>query len=176
MRYLQEWETNVVQKVRKTESNVDLTIVKFYDYQCPFCKEMQTELAQLEKYYAGTVEILHIHYPLPTHEYALEAAIAAECAREQGFFEAYHGLLFEQQQHLENREWEAIAFRAGIPGVAEFLLCLEEEQTIDTINTGMAISDELQITRIPTTIANGWVVEGVVPYYWLQRLAELPAP
>ena len=51
------------------------------------------------------------HFPLdracnpkiatPVHEAACLAAVAAECAGEQGKFWQYHNLLFDNQQQLE---------------------------------------------------------------------------
>lgn len=54
-----------------------------------------------EKFIAtGQVQLVWHHYPLPIHENARSAAIAAECARQQGKFWEFHDWAFENQGAL----------------------------------------------------------------------------
>jgi thiol-disulfide isomerase/thioredoxin len=63
-----------------------VTVVLFSDFQCPFCSRVEPTLAQLEKEYPGKVRVVWKNFPLPFHESARGAALAALAAGEQGRF------------------------------------------------------------------------------------------
>src|SRR3982751_5648860 len=61
-----------------------VTIVEFSDFQCPFCSRVNGSLEQVMKDYGNDVSLSFRHNPLPFHNNAMPAAIAAEAAREHG--------------------------------------------------------------------------------------------
>src|SRR5262249_21087807 len=63
-----------------------VTIVEFSDFQCPFCARVEPTLAKILKQYGGKVRLVWKNYPLPFHDRAQDAALAALAAREQGRF------------------------------------------------------------------------------------------
>lgn len=81
-----------------------VTVVEFSDFQCPFCEQFFSNTwPQLKKEYidTGKITFAYRHFPLTSiHPNAMPAAIAAECANEQGKFWEYHDLLFQNQ-----KEW-----------------------------------------------------------------------
>ena len=46
-----------------------------------------------------------MHYPLPTHRFAEPAALAAECAGEQGRFAEFVGAVYAGQDSLGLKPW-----------------------------------------------------------------------
>jgi len=61
-----------------------VTIVKYSDFQCPFCKRgFDTMENEVLKQYDGKIKYYFKSYPLPMHPWAEPGAIAAECAKEQ---------------------------------------------------------------------------------------------
>jgi len=82
-----------------------IVIVEFSDFQCPFCARFYSDtLPQLRREFidTGKVQLVYRDYPLSFHENADEAALAAECADDQGKFEAMHNLLFDKQNSWSN--------------------------------------------------------------------------
>jgi protein-disulfide isomerase len=82
-----------------------ITLVEFSDYQCPFCKRtFDDTIPDLKEKYINTGKIKHAYrdYPLPFHQNGIPAAIAAECAKEQGKFWEYHDILFTKQEEWQN--------------------------------------------------------------------------
>ena len=72
-----------------------VTIVKFEDYQCPFCKQVQPTFNELLSRYNGKIRLVHKDLPLESlHPQARQAAEAARCAYEQGKFWEYHDNLY----------------------------------------------------------------------------------
>ncbi len=89
----------------KGDPNAPITIVEFSDYECPFCqRHFKTTYPQLLSEYidTGKVKLVFRDLPLPFHDpVATQAAVAANCAREQGGDEAYfkyHGEYFSRTQ------------------------------------------------------------------------------
>lgn len=84
-------------------ADAPVTMVIFGDYQCPFCERAfaDAEAKAREEYVAtGKVRMVFRDYPLDFHPYAEPAAIAAECAGEQGKYWEYHDQLFLRQNEL----------------------------------------------------------------------------
>lgn len=71
-----------------------VTIVAFTDYQCPYCSRAEATLAQLRQSYGRDVRLVVAEAPLPMHERARPAALAALAAAEQGAFEPMRARLF----------------------------------------------------------------------------------
>src|SRR3954470_21315700 len=63
-----------------------VTIVAFSDFQCGFCGKVTSTLAEVTRSYGSDVRLVFKHRPLPFHQRALPAALAAEAAREQDRF------------------------------------------------------------------------------------------
>ena len=69
-----------------------VTIVEFFDYQCPYCRRAEATMTQLMAKYPKDLRIVLRQNPLPFHPHALPAANLALEARaekgEAGFLEA----------------------------------------------------------------------------------------
>lgn len=94
-----------------TESAL-VTITEFGDFQCPACKAAHEILTTpLLQTYDGRVRFVFKHFPLQAiHPHALEAAMASECAADQGKFWQYFETIYTNQESLNSaalREWAA---------------------------------------------------------------------
>jgi protein-disulfide isomerase len=79
------------------------TIVEFGDFECPYCGAAKPVLHELIKASDGQVRLVWRHFPLfEPHPYALTAALAAEAAGHQGAFWPMAGLLFKNQDSLDD--------------------------------------------------------------------------
>lgn len=77
-----------------------LTMIEFSDFQCPFCRKLWKEsLSQIKKEYidTGKLKFVYRDFPLSPHPAAEPAALAAECAKEQGKFWEMHNKIFQEQ-------------------------------------------------------------------------------
>lgn len=86
-----------------TEAKV--AIVEFSDYECPFCaRHAQQTVPDLAREYVDTGKVRYIFKNLPLesiHPNAFKAAVAAECAGEQGQYWPMHDVLFANQRALD---------------------------------------------------------------------------
>src|SRR5215210_6159682 len=72
-----------------------VTLVKYGDYECPYCREAHPVLKELQERVGEQVCFVFRHFPLDSvHP---RAAQAAEAAASQGRFWEMHDLLYERQ-------------------------------------------------------------------------------
>lgn len=85
-----------------------ITIIEFSDFQCPFCARFHTQTLPLllDQYIEqGKVKLVFRDFPIQNiHPNALPAAVAAECANEQGKFKEMHDILFDNQNQWNSQE------------------------------------------------------------------------
>ena len=139
-----------------------VTIVEFADFECPFCRAEQPILADIEAAYAGDVRVVFKHFPLTAiHPHAQAAALAAQCASDQGKFWEMHDLLFTTA--LDDAT--LVADAEQIPGldVAGWQACTSSMAAASRVSTDVALGTELGIDGTPTFVVNGTPVVGAVP-------------
>jgi protein-disulfide isomerase len=145
-------------------ANANIVIVEFSDFQCPFCKEAYPILKNIRQEYATTVKIIYRDFPnLLNHPDALNAAMAANCANEQGKFAAYHDLLFENQSDLTLENLKSLAQIVGLETI-KFNQCLDAKKYLGKVQIDLQDGAKLGIQGTPTFFINGISVEGVIAY------------
>jgi protein-disulfide isomerase len=170
---IRDWQSLALAGHRLGSSQAGVVIIEFADFQCPYCAAGYHTLKQLRRKYPDHVAVVYRHLPLPTiHPQAMAAALASECAAEQGHFEQYHDLLFENQQLLGTRSWQSFAVDAGVPRLDEFQRCLSARRYSERISKDLAAGRSLKLRATPSIIINGLVVEGIPPLADLDDLVE----
>jgi protein-disulfide isomerase len=79
------------------QEKAKVTMVEFSDYQCPFCRNFESNtFPRIEREYidAGKLKYYSLNFPLKGHQSAEIAARAALCANDQGKFWEMHDSLF----------------------------------------------------------------------------------
>jgi len=126
-----------------------LMVLEFSDYQCPFCSRVQPTLNRLMTKYRSHVVFGYRHSPLPFHYEADEAAIAAECSRDQGGFEPYHKLLFQNFRNITIPNIRRLAKQAGIKNLDKFNNCLDTEKYRPRLENDLKAAKEAGIKGTP---------------------------
>lgn len=84
--------------------NADLVIVEYGDYQCPYCGAAYPVLKEMMRQYGKQIKFVFRNFPLSEmHQYAHDAALAAEAAALQGKFWEMHDAIYENQQYLNDQ-------------------------------------------------------------------------
>ena len=141
-----------------------LEIVMFSDFQCPYCAGAIPVLDSLVARNPADVRVVYRHYPLPNHEHAEQAAIAAIEAARQGAFWPYHDLLFTHQDRLADVDLVGYADSLGLDAEA-FARALSERTHADAVQTDVALAESLSVTGTPTFFVNGYRLVGVPPLW-----------
>jgi len=124
------------------DPNAPITILEFSDFQCPFCARFHVQTLPLlfEEYIAaGKVNLVYRDFPIQSiHPNALPAAVAAECANEQGKFWEYHDTLFEKQS-----VWARLNSDAAISTFSQFAtdVGLEQQQFDSCLGSGKYLEE-----------------------------------
>lgn len=136
-----------------------ISIIEFSDYQCPFCARFYTQtLPILETEYIekGEVNFIYRDFPIQNHPNARPAALASECADEQGQFWGYHDILFEKQDI-----WKGLDLGTVISTFKDYAKelnlnqeifdsCLDSEKYSDEVDSDFADGRSYKISGTPT--------------------------
>lgn len=152
----QEWRDLLQYGVRLGPPGAKVEIVEFADFECPFCEKMHLTLSRLRDKFGNDVAVTFVHYPLEQHRFAELAARAAECADQQGRFEAMHDVLFANQRVLGIKPWSEFADQARLPDGTQFATCMKDPAPMWRVDHGKRLADQLNIFGTPTLIINGW--------------------
>lgn len=134
IRRVQNWRQLPLTGYRAGPERAPVQIIEFFDYQCPFCKAAQPAIKAIRKKYPEDLTIIYEDLPLRSHPYAYKAAIAAECARLQGAFMAYHDKLFASQKRLGRLSYTRLAAQAGVADTSAFRQCIVSRKTAHTVD------------------------------------------
>lgn len=170
---VRDWEKYLETGRLVGEPTAVLKLVEFADFQCPACRALNRMVKQLSKEYPGKIAVSYHYVPLPYHAMAYPAARAAECAADQGRFEAYHNILFEKFDSLETVSFNALAKEVGVPELEKFAACNARTDPIPRVDSDRALAlDTLQIKGTPTVIVNGLMYSFAPPLPELRKMAE----
>jgi len=155
-----------------THGNPDanIEIVLFSDFQCPFCAMLDSTMELLMAEHGGEINLVFRNFPLEMHPNAFMAAIAAECAHEQGKFWEYKSLLFQNQANLGIDSLEVMAHAISGINTTSFDSCLYMpkyfyEVKDDDINAGITAG----VDAVPTFFVNGKKFLGIMSYEALEE-------
>jgi predicted DsbA family dithiol-disulfide isomerase/uncharacterized membrane protein len=138
-----------------------INVVEFADFECPFCRRLHTELAQIMNDYPGKVNFVRLHMPLQSHAHARPAARAAVCASQQGYEQQMADFLFEAES-LEQKAILEGAKRLRLD-LDRFKRCLEAPATDQTIDSQASILREAGFQGLPTTYVGSEKIVGAQP-------------
>jgi protein-disulfide isomerase len=154
-------------------------IVEFSDFQCPYCRQFHEQtLPQIVQGYieTGKVRLGFRDFPImQIHPYAGLAALAAECADDQGKFWGMHDLLFERQSEWaipQARElFAAYARELGLDEEA-FSECMTTEKHAEEIFQDLQDGVSYGVQGTPAFFINGEKLEGAWPFEKFQEVID----
>jgi protein-disulfide isomerase len=133
-----------------------VTIIDFSDFQCPKCARfVKSTEPEIKSEYIDTVKVALVfkHFPRLGSD-SFFAALASECAKEQGKFWEYHDVLYQNQQG-ENSGWASkeklkeFASQIGLDR-QQFDPCLDSEKYKPIIDRDLALVKELNLQSTPS--------------------------
>ncbi len=142
-------------------ADAKVTVAVYSDFQCPHCKSYveSVEKQLLAEYVdTGKVHYDYRHYIVISRESA-DAANASECAAEQGFFWAYHDLLFDQQgvqgrDTVSKTNLKAFGKRIEGLNLSQFDACVDSGKYIEQVYREMQTGTDKGVTGTPAVFVN----------------------
>jgi protein-disulfide isomerase len=138
------------------------TVVIFSDFQCPFCRRFATVIDTLKQKYPD-VRIVERQFPLPMHQSAFAAALAAECAKDLGHYDEMRRELFRSQDLVADERWGALAKNAGIADSSSVVKCVSEQRHAAAVRVDMAAGKEIGVSGTPAFLVNDSLFAGAMP-------------
>ncbi len=149
---LKDFHLGISQQPFKGDHQAPLTLVEFTDYQCPFCRKYANHtLPDLEKDYIETGKIKYVirDFPLQSlHREAFQAAVAAECAGEQGKYWAMHDQLLNGSSSAFS-DWGQHAEDIGL-NKRQFLNCLKSDPPGEGVRKDLSEGRKVGVRGTPT--------------------------
>jgi protein-disulfide isomerase len=154
--FIEDWRAHLGKGARMGSPEAPVQLIEFADFECPFCASFHKTLETVRQRYPTQVTLTFVHYPIQGHRFAEPAARVAECAGEQGRFEAMHARLFEWQNQLGLKPWSEFASAAGVSDLPTFESCIKGTEPLTRVVEGRKLADRLEVRGTPTLIINGW--------------------
>jgi Protein-disulfide isomerase len=129
-----------------------VTLEEFADFQCPPCGQFAPFAEELLREYDSRLRVVFRNFPLPAHEHAREAALAAEAAGFQGKFWEMHDTLYREQSAWSKapnaRElFESYAGTLGL-NMDQFKKDMDSDKARERVDSDHALGDSLGIKSL----------------------------
>lgn len=141
-----------------------VTMVEFGDFECQYCKKVETTVAALLKSYGSDLRLVFKHEPLSFHKRAEPAAeVALEARAEKGDtgFWDVHDKLFRATA-LDDSDLLALAQGAGVDP-KKAIAAINTHKWQKTIDADTDLADDVQASGTPHFFINGRRLVGNQP-------------
>ncbi len=128
------------------------TLEEFADFQCPPCSNFAGFTEELLKQYDSRLRIVFRNFPLPGHEHAREAALAAEAAGLQG-----EQAVWSKAPNAREL-FESYAGTIGL-NLDQFRKDMDGEKVRERVDSDHALGDSLGVKLTPTLFINNHPVD-----------------
>lgn len=150
-----------------------VTIVEFTDLQCPFCAKAHQTISKILKKYGAKVKLVWKNFPLPFHNEARLAALAARCAYDQGphAMSKLIDAIFAQQNAITLDSILGMAKKNGLK-VDDIKNCVATGKYASIIEQDILQGQSLGIASTPTFFINGRLLNGARPLEEFTQLID----
>lgn len=139
----------------------DVTMVEFFDYNCPWCKKSMPVLKSLLESDKGLKLVLK-EFPIlgEGSEYAARAALAS---RAQGKYWEFHTALYEHEGKIDENAVDQIARSLGLD-IAKLKADMASPKITDVVSHNRQIAQTLGISGTPAFVVDTKVIPGYLPH------------
>lgn len=148
-----------------------VTIVEFSDFECGHCAQFHDTVEDVLRRYGQNIRVVFHHFPLDSecnpslaaqlHRGACLAAVASECAAQEGQFWQYHDVLFNNHKQLGRQSLIEYAARLGLD-TTRFTACLDSPEPRARVQNDVTEAAALGVDSTPTVFINGRLVKGAL--------------
>lgn len=150
------------------DPNAPVTIDLYSDFQCPICRRAELTIQALAPKYidTGKAKVVYHNFAFIGRE-STQAALAAECANDQGKFWDYATYLFDHQAGenvgtFADANLKSFAEALKLDMTA-FNACFDSNKYGDLIAKELSEGRALSIQATPSFYVNGQFIEGLLP-------------
>jgi len=145
----------------------DVTVVEFFDYKCPYCKQVTPAIEALLKEDKG-LKLVFKEFPILGDPSVL-AARAALAAAKQGKYVEFHAAMMAYRGALDLNSIAGVAANVGLDG-QKLVADMESEDIVKQLTATHELALALQIRSTPTFIVGDKLVPGALSIEELKNL------
>ena len=149
--------------------NGDVTIIEFFDYNCPYCKRATAELNTLLAQDTG-VRVLLREWPI-LGEASVYATRASLASRNQGKYGEFHQALMAAKGRLAPANVMAIAQTVGLD-TQRLKVDLQAPEIDQYIETSMQLARALNFSGTPAYVIGDAIAPGMISADDLQSMVS----
>ncbi|MEC7986431.1 MAG: DsbA family protein [Myxococcota bacterium] len=148
-----------------------ITIIQFAEFQCPYCGKAGESVDQVLKEYEGKVKMVYRDFPLSFHADATPAAIAANCAGEQGKYWEMYRLLMGNQRELKEKHLTGHAEALKLD-LDKWNTCRKDPKQAAEVQKDFEDGQRVGVTGTPAFFINGIMLAGAVPFEQFKEIID----
>ncbi len=147
----------------------DVTLVEFFDYNCPYCRQMAPVMAQAEAD-DPRLRIVYKEFPIlgPGSVVAAKAALAAN---KQGKYVAFHRALYQIRGPVEESKVLDAAATIGLD-VDRLKADMQDPTIAGVVDRNLKLAQALRITGTPGFVAGDQILVGATDLKTLQAVLQ----
>lgn len=147
----------------------DVTVVEFFDYNCPYCRRAKPALLELIEF-DPNVRLVYREWPI-LGDGSTFAAKAALASRNQDKYEEFHWAMMGMNGSAEESSVLRIANEIGLD-IEKLKTDMESEEIADHIQNSMRLAQSLGFSGTPSFVIGDNLVPGLVEAAKLIELVE----
>lgn len=137
----------------------DVTIVEFFDYNCPYCRRATPQVDEVVAADSG-VRLVYREWPI-LGEGSVFAARAALASRKQDLYEPFHVAMMSMQGRANEQTVLKIAMDVGLD-IAQLRADMDDPLIDQHIQTSMELAQALGFSGTPSFVIGDQLVPGFV--------------
>ncbi|MEM7066328.1 MAG: thioredoxin domain-containing protein [Cyanobacteria bacterium P01_B01_bin.77] len=160
----------------KGDPNAEVVVVKFSDFECPFCAVAAGHMKDFVDERGEEVLYVYKHLPLKSiHPEAEPASKASWAAAQQDQFWLYHNGLFANQDRLGDAFYGELAEQIGLD-VEQFNRDRNSDAAQAAIDADLVLAEQLKLRGTPSFLMGGLLIpQGIPPESFGELLDNLKA-
>ena len=144
----------------------DVTLVEFFDYRCPYCKQVQPSLDALLKA-DRKLRIVYKEFPI-LGEASVYATHVALAAKKQGKYAEFHRAMMAAKGEIGDDAILAVAASVGLD-LAKLKADMKAPEIDKLIDKNYALADALDIQGTPALIVGDTLIPGAIDLDTLRK-------
>ena len=150
-------------------SDGDVTLVEFFDYNCPYCRQMAPMMTQAESA-DSRLRVVYKEFPIlgPNSKFAAKAALAAH---KQGKYLAFHKALFQVRGTVDPSKVTEVAATVRLD-VDRLKADMEDPAIAALIEKNLTLAQALRIDGTPGFVAGRQILRGAIDLKALQAFIQ----
>jgi protein-disulfide isomerase len=137
----------------------DVALVEFFDYRCPYCKQVEPSLESIVKQ-DPKLRLVYKEFPI-LGPVSVTAARAALAAQRQGKYGAFHAAMMAARGNITDDMVYQVAGSVGLD-LAQLKRDMASPEIAQTIKANKKLADALDIRGTPAFVLGDKVVPGAV--------------